>query len=129
MKAKQLQRVFAHMGMNLQAYRRAEIRQAVKNVERNENEIADAANVDDHFAGLFLRELAANLRDHVEPTGRVNEWSIGRSTPTDTARPQRRRRFRHRLRNLGGERLPVEMADRGGKSVRGIRRYRSRYFQ
>ena len=117
------------MGMNLQTHRRAEIRQAVKNIERDENQIADTANIDDHFAGLLLREFAADLRDHVKPTGRVNELSIGRSTNATTPRPQGRRHFRHHLGNPAGERLPVEMADRGGKSVRGIRRHRSRYFQ
>ena len=55
LKAEKLQRVFAHMGMNLQAHRRADLRQAIKNIERNKNLIADAADVDDDFAGDFLR--------------------------------------------------------------------------
>jgi hypothetical protein len=50
----------------------------VKHVERNKNQIADAADVNDHFARQLLRELAADLCDHVEPCKRVNRPS-GRS--------------------------------------------------
>ena len=63
------------MGVNLQTHRRANVRQVVKNVERYENLIADAADVYDHFAGLLLRERAADLCDHVEPCNRVNQPS------------------------------------------------------
>ena len=56
-KAEKLQRVLANMGVDLQAHRATDVREAIKDVERNKDLIADSANVDDDFAGHFLRRV------------------------------------------------------------------------
>jgi len=117
------------MGMDLQTHRRADIRQMIKNVKRDKNQITDATDIDNHLARLLLREFAADLRDHIEPSNEVKKCPIGRSPPTAAARPNRRRRFGHRLGNPAGKRLPVEVADRRCQSISGVRRHRSRHFQ
>ena len=55
LKTEELERVLANVGVDLQAHRGADFRQAIKDVERNKDLIADSAHVDHRFAGDFLR--------------------------------------------------------------------------
>jgi hypothetical protein len=52
------------MGVNLQAHRRADFRQATKDVQWNKHLIADAADIEHDLPGVFLREPSADLRYH-----------------------------------------------------------------
>src|SRR4029079_13241351 len=64
-KAEKLQRVLSYVSMNLQFDGCANFRQSIKNIQRNENLVSHAADIDDGFAWNFLGQCPADLRDHI----------------------------------------------------------------
>ena len=52
------------MSMDVKAHCGANLRQAIKNVERDENLITEASHIDDDLSRQLVRERSGNLRNH-----------------------------------------------------------------
>ena len=83
-KAEELERVLAHVGVDVEIHLGAGIRQPIERVQRDEELIADAAGVDDDLLRRLLEEAPAETRDHRPP-------STGAGRRTATGRDERRR--------------------------------------
>jgi hypothetical protein len=56
--------------INLQTNPAADFRQPIKHIQRNQNLVADAIDVDDDLPGNLVRQSAADVRDH----GKFMQW-------------------------------------------------------
>ena len=55
------------MGVNIEADRGANLRQTIKDRERDKHVVTNSAHIDDHFTRDFMRQGSSNLRNHDQP--------------------------------------------------------------
>src|SRR5262249_5815573 len=75
-KSEKLKRVFAHVRVNLQRDIRARFAQLVERGQRNRDIVADSAHVDDDGVGVFMDQLARQLRDQSKAPQRSTDFSL-----------------------------------------------------